>query len=96
MDPKTVLCQFYKQGNCEKGKKCKFSHDLSVERKTAKRDLYSDTRDQEKEEEQRKKDDMADWDEGGCLGAASFVWERRERQDTDMICLVQRNYNRSF
>ena len=62
VDPKTVVCVFYKQGNCEKGKKCKFSHDLSVDRKGEKKDLYSDTR--EKEEEERKKDDMADWDEG--------------------------------
>ena len=66
MDPKTVLCQFYKQGNCEKGRKCKFSHDLAVERKGEKRNLYQDTRDAEKEreEEERKKDDMAEWDEG--------------------------------
>lgn len=64
VDPKTVLCQFYKKGNCEKGKKCKFSHDLTVERKAIKRDLYTDTR--ENEEEERKKDDMANWDEGSC------------------------------
>ncbi|KAL8946746.1 MAG: hypothetical protein Q9183_007865, partial [Haloplaca sp. 2 TL-2023] len=61
VDPKTVVCMFYKQGNCEKGKRCKFSHDLSVERKGEKKNLYQDTR--EKEEEERKKDDMADWDE---------------------------------
>ena len=66
VDPKTVLCQFFKAGNCEKGKKCKFSHDLNIERKGQKRDLYQDTREgeKEKEEEQRKKDDMVDWDEG--------------------------------
>ena len=66
VDPKTVLCQFFKAGNCEKGKKCKFSHDLNVERKGQKRDLYQDTREgeKEKEEERRKKDDMVDWDEG--------------------------------
>ena len=66
VDPKTVLCIFYKQGNCEKGKKCKFSHDLSVERKTEKKNLYEDTREKDKEEEEmkRKEDDMADWDEG--------------------------------
>ncbi|KAF4633674.1 hypothetical protein G7Y89_g4439 [Cudoniella acicularis] len=34
VDPKTVLCQFYKKGHCEKGRKCKFSHDLNVERKS--------------------------------------------------------------
>ncbi|KAL8866662.1 MAG: hypothetical protein Q9198_008804, partial [Flavoplaca austrocitrina] len=65
VDPKTVLCQFFKQGHCEKGKKCKFSHDLAVERKGEKKNLYQDTREGEKEaeEEARKKDDMADWDE---------------------------------
>jgi hypothetical protein len=47
VDPKTVLCQFYKKGHCEKGKKCKFSHDLNVERKTEKKDLYQDTREEE-------------------------------------------------
>jgi hypothetical protein len=62
VDPKTILCQFYKKGNCEKGKKCKFSHDLNIERKQEKRDLYSDTREQEKEE--KEKDDMTNWDEG--------------------------------
>ena len=62
MDPKTVVCTFYKQGNCEKGKKCKFSHDLSVERKGEKKNLYQDTR--EGEDEAKKKDDMAEWDEG--------------------------------
>jgi hypothetical protein len=61
VDPKTVVCQFFKKGNCEKGKKCKFSHDLSIERKGEKKSLYTDTR--EEEEEQKKKDDMADWDE---------------------------------
>ena len=64
VDPKTVVCTFYKQGNCEKGKKCKFSHDLAVERKVEKKNLYQDTREGDAEEEQKKKDDMADWDEG--------------------------------
>lgn len=62
VDPKTVVCVFYKQGNCEKGRKCKFSHDLAVERKGEKKNLYQDTR--EDQEEAKKKDDMADWDEG--------------------------------
>ena len=39
VDPKTVLCQFFKKGTCDKGKKCKFSHDLAVERKGEKRSL---------------------------------------------------------
>lgn len=64
VDPKTVLCVFFKQGNCEKGKKCKFSHDPNVERKAAKKDLYTDSRDvKATEEENKKKDTMDDWDE---------------------------------
>ena len=61
VDPKTVLCQFFKQGNCEKGKKCKFSHDLDVGRKGAKKDLYTDEKD--KEADEKEKDKMDDWDE---------------------------------
>lgn len=65
VDPKTVLCQFFKKGHCDKGRKCKFSHDLAVERKTAKKNLYEDMRDGDGEEDEdgKKKDDMADWDE---------------------------------
>ncbi|KAL2826497.1 hypothetical protein BDW59DRAFT_65605 [Aspergillus cavernicola] len=61
VDPKTVLCVFFKQGNCEKGRKCKFSHDPNVERKAAKKDLYTDSR--EAEEETKKADTMDQWDE---------------------------------
>lgn len=58
VDPKSVVCTFYKQGACTKGKKCKFSHDLSVERKGEKKDLYSDAR-----EDEKKNDTMDEWDE---------------------------------
>ena len=44
IDPKTILCQFFKAGQCQKGDKCKFSHDINVERKEAKIDLYTDKR----------------------------------------------------
>ncbi|RMZ77398.1 hypothetical protein DV738_g4424, partial [Chaetothyriales sp. CBS 135597] len=36
VDPKTVVCDFFRKGTCEKGKKCKFSHDLEVGRKAEK------------------------------------------------------------
>ncbi|KAM8851998.1 zinc finger CCCH domain-containing protein 15 [Synchiropus picturatus] len=58
VDPKSVLCAFFKQGQCTKGDKCKFSHDLSMERKCEKRSLYVDERDEELE-----KDTMENWDE---------------------------------
>ena len=44
VDPKTVLCAFFKAGTCEKGSKCKFSHDINVGRKVEKRNLYEDAR----------------------------------------------------
>ncbi|KAB2630775.1 zinc finger CCCH domain-containing protein 11-like [Pyrus ussuriensis x Pyrus communis] len=42
VDPKSILCEFYKAGQCAKGFKCKFSHDLNVQRKGEKIDIYSD------------------------------------------------------
>ena len=44
VDPKTVLCAFFKAGHCDKGNKCKFSHDPDVGRKVDKRNLYEDKR----------------------------------------------------
>ena len=44
VDPKTVLCTFFKAGHCDKGSKCKFSHDPNVGRKVEKRNLYEDNR----------------------------------------------------
>ena len=48
VDPKSVLCAFFKQGLCGKGNKCKYSHDLAVENKSAKKNLYVDSRDVKK------------------------------------------------
>lgn len=56
-DPKSVVCAFYKQGQCTKGNKCKFSHDLAMERKGEKRSLYVDMRDDDED------DNMENWDE---------------------------------
>lgn len=44
VDPSTVLCVYFKSGSCEKGSKCKFSHDLNVGRKVEKKNLYDDGR----------------------------------------------------
>jgi hypothetical protein len=40
-----VLCAYFKAGVCEKGKKCKFSHDLALDGKSAKINIYDDPRD---------------------------------------------------
>ncbi|EDO42913.1 predicted protein, partial [Nematostella vectensis] len=59
-DPRSVLCAFFKQGQCGKGDKCKFSHDLNMERKGEKRSLYVDQRDAE---DDLKNDTMDKWDQ---------------------------------
>lgn len=94
VDPKTVVCQFYKKGTCDKGKKCKFSHDLSVERKVEKRSLYTDTREGEGEsdgdgegddEAAKAKDDMADWDEEKLREVVRSK-HGNPRTTTDKVC----------
>lgn len=46
VDPKTVLCVYFKTGTCDKGTKCKFSHDINVGRKVEKKNLYEDSREE--------------------------------------------------
>lgn len=54
VDPKTVICEYFKAGACKNGAKCKFSHDMEVERKKDKINLYVDPREQ---------DTMDNWDQ---------------------------------
>eukprot|EP00243_Klebsormidium_subtile_P003499 TRINITY_DN16907_c0_g1_i1.p1 TRINITY_DN16907_c0_g1~~TRINITY_DN16907_c0_g1_i1.p1 ORF type:complete len:390 (+),score=146.57 TRINITY_DN16907_c0_g1_i1:139-1308(+) len=56
VDPKSIVCEFFRHGQCAKGFKCKFSHDLLVERKSAKIDIYHDAREGDEET-------MEDWDQ---------------------------------
>ncbi|KAJ5629438.1 Translation machinery-associated protein 46 [Penicillium herquei] len=83
VDPKTVLCQFHKKGGCEKGRKCKFSHDLNIERKAAKKDLYTDSR--EAEEDTKKADTMDTWDEEK-LRTVVMSKHGNPRTTTDKVC----------
>jgi len=85
VDPKTVLCQFFKNGNCEKGKKCKFSHDLDIGRKQEKKSLYTDTREGEGEGDDKKKDDFVDWDEEK-LRQVVMSKHGNPKTDTDKVC----------
>lgn len=83
VDPKTVLCIFHKKGNCEKGKKCKFSHDLELDRKTEKKSLYQDTR--QDDEESKKAETSADWDEDK-LRSVVLSKKGNQRTTTDKVC----------
>ncbi|KAF2401144.1 hypothetical protein EJ06DRAFT_529299 [Trichodelitschia bisporula] len=87
VDPKTVLCQFFKKGHCEKGKKCKFSHDLAIERKTNKRSLYTDTREEDAEavDAEKKADDMTNWDEEK-LRSVVLSKHGNPKVTTDKVC----------
>lgn len=89
VDPKTVVCEFYRKGMCDKGKKCKFSHDLEMGRKTEKKSLYTDTNKDEGAEggegDEKKKDDMADWDEEK-LRQVVLSKHGNPKTTTDKVC----------
>ncbi|PFH47074.1 hypothetical protein AMATHDRAFT_153023 [Amanita thiersii Skay4041] len=79
VDPKTLLCAYFKAGNCEKGNKCKFSHDLNVGRKVEKRNLYEDVRDD------KDNDTMENWDEE-TLRNVVLSKHGHPRTTTDIVC----------
>nr|SVE75984.1 EOG090X0C5B [Daphnia hispanica] len=81
-DPKSILCAFFKQGTCGKGDRCKFSHDLEIERKAEKRSLYCDVRDDDKEGTNE------DWDEEKLKEVIEKKHAEADKQKTktDIIC----------
>lgn len=79
VDPKTILCAFYKAGNCDKGNKCKFSHDLNVGRKVEKKNLYADSR------EEKMADTMDKWDEDK-LRSVVLSKHGNPKTTTDIVC----------
>jgi exonuclease V gamma subunit len=83
VDPKTIVCIFFKKGDCEKGNRCKFSHDLSIDRKTIKKDVYQDTR--EAEEEQKRQETSDDWDEEK-LKTVILSKKGNQQTTTDKVC----------
>lgn len=83
-DPKSVLCMYFKQGSCSKGAKCKFSHDLAVERKAEKRSLYDDARDAANKENET----MANWDEAQLAEVVErrHGEENKKKNATQIVC----------
>ncbi|KAK8467840.1 hypothetical protein PHAVU_007G162750 [Phaseolus vulgaris] len=78
VDPKSILCEFFKVGQCAKGFKCKFSHDLNVQRKGEKIDIYSDKRDE---------DTMEDWDQETLEKVVeSKKDDYNHNKPTDIVC----------
>jgi len=79
VDPKTVLCVYFKAGHCEKGNKCKFSHDLNVGRKVEKKNLYEDSR------EEKLADTMDTWDDEK-LQKVVLSKAGNPKTTTDIVC----------
>lgn len=81
VDPKSVLCAFFKQGQCTKGDKCKFSHDLKIEKKSEKKSVYVDMRDE-------KEGGMENWDDETLRDAIEKKHgaSNKALPPTDIIC----------
>nr|CAG4647348.1 EOG090X0C5B [Megafenestra aurita]SVE92616.1 EOG090X0C5B [Megafenestra aurita] len=81
VDPKSILCAFFKQGTCGKGDRCKFSHDLEIERKAEKRSLYCDVRDDQDGTSE-------DWDEEKLKEVVEkkHAEADKKKTKTDIIC----------
>jgi len=80
-DPKMKVCAYFKQGLCQKGKKCKYSHDLKLE-KTENIDIYTDQRVQMDEEENNK-----DWDATKLQSVVSAQESKYKNQNpTQIVC----------
>jgi hypothetical protein len=88
VDPKTVVCTYFKAGQCTKGDKCKFSHDLTLERRSAKINLYEDRRVDEDEggHEIRPEDTMQDWDQVKLEQVVQRKHNKGPRPTTDIVC----------
>ncbi|GAA5844328.1 hypothetical protein JCM11251_001719 [Rhodosporidiobolus azoricus] len=84
VDPKTVLCAFHKAGRCQKGNKCKFSHDLNQERKAEKASIYADQRDDKKPGAPGEDDDMTNWSEEKLREVVSR--KGNPKATTDIVC----------
>ncbi|KAI8319095.1 hypothetical protein GQ54DRAFT_251570, partial [Martensiomyces pterosporus] len=80
VNPKSVLCEFFKQGLCTKGDKCKFSHDTAVERKGSKMDVYTDKRDADEQA-----DTMDTWDQAR-LEQVVLSKHGNPRTTTSIVC----------
>ncbi|KAI8834924.1 hypothetical protein BJ741DRAFT_608649 [Chytriomyces cf. hyalinus JEL632] len=76
VDPKTIVCQYFKAGTCQKGSKCKFSHNLDLDRKVTKIDIYADN-----EKDNKAADTMDKWDDAKL---AEVVGSKQDASNTNL------------
>lgn len=84
-DPKKILCAYFKQGLCQKGKKCKYSHDLDIENKSEEIDVFTDQRMQLFD--QNLDEDMEKWDEKKLSEVVKAQEGKyKSQKPTEIIC----------
>ncbi len=90
VDPKSIVCEFFKNKICEKGDKCKFSHDLTVAKRSLRIDLYADRREGGPEgapPEEAKEDAIADWDQAKLEQVVKTKHgQEKKGTTTDIVC----------
>ncbi|KAL8019452.1 putative Zinc finger, CCCH-type, ZC3H15/TMA46 family, Zinc finger, CCCH-type superfamily [Plasmopara halstedii] len=79
-DPKSLLCAFFKAGVCSKGNRCKFSHDMMVEKKAAKIDLYTDNR------AEKEADQIDTWDQEKLEKVVNEKHHEKNSKQTEIVC----------
>lgn len=100
IDPKTVVCEFWKHGMCAKGGKCKFAHDFNVQQ----RRLDEQKKEEEEEDASRllhkggpdlyidyrdykgKGETMENWNQEDLENAVQAKEGNQKNKPTDKIC----------
>lgn len=82
VDPKSVLCAFFKAGVCERGAKCKYGHDLTLARKSGKASIYAGEAAAPKKEEEK----MEDWDQTKLEDVVARKEGGHKGNTTEIVC----------
>lgn len=88
---KKKVCPFFKAGVCDKGRKCKFSHEMDEDEKTKTLNIYMDPRDLQKAgegEATEDKDTIKNWDTKKLEEVVNFNAKKYDNTNkpTDIVC----------
>lgn len=86
-DPnKKKMCPFFKAGVCDKGKKCKLSHEMDKDAFGEAANIYIDPRNQNKDEAEDK-DNINNWDEKKLNEVVNFNSKKYStNKPTEIVC----------